>query len=247
MRLVSCLVLTVVAGGAWAQQSEFRQNNEYWYFREGGWSIHGILVKPQGKGPFPAILVSHGQGATSETFALRKAEEFAKWGVVTIAVDYTHALNGEPGSGGYSKENLRRAMKCLSILRDQPYVDGDRIAAYGDSMGAFLTIGLAAESRAKLKAAIVTAGGLSAKEGYAAPTAEVAKKIRVPFLILHGENDAVVPAERSERLKTVLDENKVDNERKVYPGAGHDIQRSQESDVLADIKSWLVKCGVLKA
>lgn len=247
MSLVTLTLFPLLVATQFNQQSQFSQNNEYWSYRDGNWNIHGILVKPKGPGPFPAIIVSHGKGGTAETFAHTKADEFAKWGMVTIAVDYTHSLSSTDTSGdGYSKENIRRALKCLDILRDQPYVDGNRVAAYGNSMGAFLTIGLAAEPKAKLKAAIITAGGLSAKEGYPAPTAEVAKKIRVPFLILHGEADTTVPVDRSERLKVVLDENKVENERKTYPGIGHELHRAEEKDVYAQIKAWLIKTKVLR-
>jgi len=248
MSLVALALIPYLTANQFNQQSQFSQNNEYWSYRDGNWNIHGILVKPKGPGPFPAIIVSHGKGSTAETFARSKADEFLKWGMVTIAVDYTHSLTGsEADSDGYSKENLRRAMKCLAILRDQPYVDGNRIAAYGNSMGAFLTIGLAAESKANLKAAIITAGGLSAKPGYPAPTSDIAEKIKVPMLILHGETDPVVPAERSERLKIILDKNKVANERKVYPGEAHNINRTQEADVFAQIRAWLVKYKVLSS
>lgn len=205
-------------------------------------------MHPAGPGPFPAILVSHGKGGTAASFAMSKADVFKSWGMVTMAVDYTHSMSGGVTSGsdeGYSKENLRRAMKALELLRQQPYVDGKRVAAYGNSMGAFLTIGLAAESKANLKAAIITAGGLSSQEGYPAPTAKVAEKIKVPFLILHGENDPVVPADRSIRLKDVLDKNKVENERKTYPGEGHNIHQIKSAEVYAEMKAWLKKNGVL--
>ena len=230
------------------QGSSFQQNNEYWTYRDGNWMIHGILVHPSGPGPFPAIIVSHGKGGTAETFARSKAEEFKKWGMVTIAVDYTHSMAGGATTRNddrYSKENMKRAMKALDLLKQQPYVDSRRIAAYGNSMGAFLTIGLAAEPRAGLKAAIITAGGLSSKEGYPAPTADVAKKIRVPFLIIHGENDTTVPPDRSIRLKDVLDENKVENERKTYPGEGHNVHQTRSKEVYEDIKNWLIKYKVL--
>jgi len=56
-----------------------------------------------------------------------------------------------------------------------------------------------------------------------------------------------VPAARSLELKNILDEHKVQNERKTYAGQGHDIHRSQEKDVYARIHGWLEKYGVLKA
>jgi len=231
-----------------SQLKGFALNGTTWTYTEGNWQIHGILVKPEGKGPFPAILASHGSGNNAEGFARPKAIEFAKWGLVTIAVDYTHSA-AERGKdiGGASKENIRRALKCLEILRSLKYVDGHRLAAYGNSMGGFLTIGLAADSRAKLKAAIVSAGGIDDHSGSPAPDASVAKKIRVPMLILHGGSDNVVPPEASLALKQVLDQQKVPNERHVYQGEGHNIQNTQRADYFARIRAWLVKYKVLKS
>jgi dienelactone hydrolase len=240
------IAFMLVSSAAWAQIKGFELNDTNWTYTEGDWEIQGILVKPEGDGPFPAILVSHGKGSNAAGFARSKAREFAKWGLVTIAVDYTHSgSSSTKGADGASKENIRRALKCLEILRGLSYVDGKRLAAYGNSMGAFLTIALAAEPEAKLLAAAITAGGTSGRPGFPAPDAEVAKRVKTPLLILHGESDQVVPAERSEQLKAALDESKLANERKTYPGEGHNLHRSQESDVYARIRAWLLKFKVL--
>ena len=231
-----------------AQNSSFRLNNGDWTYQEGSWHLHGILVRPYGPGPFPAIIISHGRGGNAEGFSRTKAEEFAKWGLVTIAVDYSFANTGSnPSDDGSSKENLRRAMKCLGILRDQSYVDHNRIAAYGNSMGAFVTIALAAVPHSGLKADIITAGGIYDQAPYAVPNADLAEKIRIPMLILHGEKDNVVPPERSEALKAILDKNKVENERVLYPGQGHNVNQTEATEVYQRIHDWLVKTKVLKS
>jgi dipeptidyl aminopeptidase/acylaminoacyl peptidase len=82
--------------------------------------------------------------------------------------------------------------------------------------------------------------------GFAAPDSTVAKAIKVPTLILHGDKDNVVPASRSESLKSVLDENKVPCLRHVYVGEGHNIIHSQYDDMVDRIANWLVLHGVLK-
>ena len=137
-------------------------------------------------------------------------------------------------------------MKCLELLRGMKNVDSRRVAAYGDGSGAFVTIGVAAERGSGLRTVIITAGGISSKTGNPAPTADIAKKIRVPMLILSGEADVNVPPERSLDLKNILDEQKVENERYVYPGGGHDIYRTQTADIYDRVKNWLTKLGVIK-
>ena len=114
-------------------------------------------------------------------------------------------------------------------------------------MGAFVTIALAAVPHSGLKADIITAGGIYDQAPYAVPNADLAEKIRIPMLILHGEKDNVVPPERSEALKAILDKNKVENERVLYPGQGHNVNQTEATEVYQRIHDWLVKTKVLKS
>jgi dienelactone hydrolase len=131
MRFLVALLCVLCASNALAQLSGFKQDGEEWSFSEGSWSIHGILVKPEGNGPFPGILISHGGDGQVAVFGKAKADQFVKWGFVCIAVEYTYALGGskDPRTRGSSPENIHRAMKTLEILRSLKYVDGARIAA----------------------------------------------------------------------------------------------------------------------
>ena len=151
-----------------------------------------------------------------------------------------------PADFGASAENIKRALTCVKILESLPYVDAKRIGAYGHSMGAFLTIALAAEAPDKIKAAAITAGGLSGRPEFPAPTAEVAAKVRAPFLILHGSADTTVRPEASAELKKVLDEQKVPNERQVFEGVNHDINRVRAEDCFRMMRAWFEKHNLLK-
>ena len=211
-------------------------------------TLRGILVKPEGKGPFPAILISHGMGSDAGSFGLLKAKEFAKWGFVCIAPDYTHGKVNDPKKRddfGASRENIQRALQCLTILESLPDVDKKRICAYGNSMGAFLTVGLAAEAPQRLAAAAITAGGVVPKDGFPAPSVDRAAKVRTPFCILHGTADTTVPAERSARFKEALDKNQVASERHLFEGVGHNLHADKASDVYQRIRDWFVKQKVL--
>ena len=95
-----------------------RLDGEKFSFEDGKLSFRGILVKPEGKGPFPAVLISHGMGSTGERFGRPKASEFVKWGFVCIAPDYAHSdPKGDRKDFGASTENIRRAKKCLDVLQ----------------------------------------------------------------------------------------------------------------------------------
>lgn len=229
-------------------QAGFQLDGERWTYRDGDFSMEGILLKPKGKGPFPAILISHGLGGNAQSFGMMKAREMVKWGLVCIAPNYTHTGQGaDRAKFGASAENIRRASTCIDILRTLPEVDATRLAAYGHSMGGFVTIGLASAKVDAVKAAAITGSGISPQEGYAAPSAKAVEKIRTPFLMLHGANDNVVRPEQSAALKQVLDANKVPNDRLIADGQGHPIDQIMRDEVFKLIREWFMKQGVLKA
>jgi dipeptidyl aminopeptidase/acylaminoacyl peptidase len=111
---------------------------------EESYTISGVLNVPQGRGPFPAVVLAHGyidpaiymrgQGMTRERGYL------ASRGYIALHVDYrNHAeSDDDPRSQirmrlGYSADVIN-AVKALRSSRDVP-VDDARIALFGRSMG----------------------------------------------------------------------------------------------------------------
>lgn len=229
----------------------FQLDGEKWKYHDGDFAMSGILLKPEGKGPFPAVLISHGLGGSAESFGMSKAREMVKWGFVCIAPGYTHtggargAAKGapQPSNYGASAENIRRAKTCLEIVSAMPEVDGKRLFAYGHSMGGFVTIGLAAAEPALLKAAAITGSGVAPQSGYPAPAAAEAEKIKTPFLMLHGADDPVVRPQQSEALKRILERNQVPNDRLVADGQGHPIDQTMREEVFRLIRGWFARHG----
>jgi dienelactone hydrolase len=258
-RLIALLLLTLTAVAA---PGELKLSGDRWTYRDGEFVMNGILLKPEGKGPFPAVLISHGLGGSAENFGLNKAREIVKWGFVCIAPSYTHsagASGGRPGASkggppnkiagqhaadfGASAENLRRAQTCLDLLSRMPEVNAKRMFAYGHSMGGFVTIGLAASEPDRLQAAAITASGIGRTEGQPAPSTTKAEKVRTPFLLLHGSTDTIVRPQQSEEFKGILDKNSVPNERTVYEGEGHPVDQTQRERVYDSVRAWFVKHG----
>jgi len=212
--------------------------------------VKGYIIKPTGNGPFPGVLISHGAGNSASKFGVEFGLFFADNGFVGIACDYTHRGEGgkssiqrskQPGFGfGASQENLRRALKVLEILKGLDYVDRDRIAAYGNSMGAFLTAGFVAQGEAvrEIKVAAITAGGIeyAGLEGHskgkiiqpAAIDEKEAARIHCPMLLIHGARDPNVPPECSTHLREVLERNGKTAVAKVYEGQGHAVKSHPE-------------------
>jgi dipeptidyl aminopeptidase/acylaminoacyl peptidase len=248
VRIWSVAIALLAALEARAQDVPgFKLDGERFTYVAGDRTVRGVFVKPDGAGPFPALLISHGRGGSAEAFARPRAREFVKWGFVCIGPDYAHAgQGGDQKDFGASAENIARATACLDLLAKLRYVDMKRVGAFGHSMGAFLTIGLAAAVPDRLQACAISAGGVAPRDGFAAPSVATASKVRTPFLILHGSADTTVPPERSLTFKEALDRSKVPNERFVYEGVGHGLPNEKADDVNARLKKWFEERGVLK-
>src|SRR5687767_4419388 len=55
------------------------------------YDLRGVLLRPSGPGPFPAVIISHGAGGSSDGYSRTIAREMVGWGLVCIATNYTHA------------------------------------------------------------------------------------------------------------------------------------------------------------
>ena len=128
--------------------------------------LHGVLLKPRGRGPFPAVVLSHGAGGNAQSYGRAVGAVMRKWGLVCIATDYTHArgvLVGTPGTlihEGASQTNAFRAHAAVTVLARLGYVDVRRVAAHGHSMGAFVTTAFVAAYPEDVRVASHTAGGV---------------------------------------------------------------------------------------
>ncbi len=104
------------------------------------------MLKPRGRGPFPAVLLSHAAGGNAQTYGRALGSVMRTWGLVCIALNYTHAAGGAswcpwdaastPCESGKTRFARTRLSPVLARVR---YVDLRRVAAHGHSMGAFVT------------------------------------------------------------------------------------------------------------
>jgi len=216
------------------------------------YDLQGILFKPPGSGPFPAVIISHGDMGNVSAYPTVAARIMVGWGLVAIATNYTHAGGvpiGSPGTAtqiGASPPNLRRAEKLLDLLRTLGYVDMRRVAAHGHSMGGYVTALFAAADSSSLLVASHTAAGAQ-PDGVvgAGPSESQVATITVPYQMHHGDADATVPLANDQLLAAVLTRRAVDNQLFVYPGAGHaDVQ--ENATVFARVRTWYTAHGLFR-
>lgn len=53
------------------------------------YDLSGVLLKPEGGGPFPAVIVSHGAGGSASNYSRYVGTTMVRWGAVVIATNYT--------------------------------------------------------------------------------------------------------------------------------------------------------------
>jgi dienelactone hydrolase len=109
--------------------------------------IQGDLVKPDGVGPFPAVIVLHGCGGMHDTTKRKLVDELVAWGYVILLVDSyaTRRIDQACISGAIATLFRRRpdAYGALVFLAGQSFVDPHRVAVIGFSAGAWVTLSMA--------------------------------------------------------------------------------------------------------
>jgi carboxymethylenebutenolidase len=175
-------------------------------FRSGDLELHGFLHRPEGSGPFPAILYNHGSeskpGSKPELGRL-----FTEAGYVFF-VPHRRGQGRSPAdgrvrallqsAGGALKLNemqLEDQLSALAYLKGFSYVDRGRIAVVGCSFGGIQTI-LAVEADAErklgLRAAVDFAGAAQTWDSSVAlrqRMVDAVRKAAVPVMFVQAKND----------------------------------------------------------
>lgn len=219
----------------------------------------GVMLKPAGDGPFPSVVISHGAGGSASGYSLPKARDMVSWGMVALAPTLTHVSGGETNAVnmGFCPENLARVTACVNVLGSLSYVDTNRLALFGHSMGAFATIGSAAQLVGRIRAGAISSGGAipdAAGNTNAAPTVSEASAARAPFLTVHCDADPVVPPARSLLWHQILNSNGVTNLRVLIssnsianPANWHNIHNDANANtlLLTNTRAWFQEHGVI--
>ena len=121
------------------------------------YQLDAMLYKPQGYGPFPAMVMTHGTSrlvaerakVTADTYYVRQATTFAKLGIAVLFVarrgfgisdgpyaeEYQFHANG---TRNYTKTGLAAThdlSAAVRFLQEKPFVDKQRVVLLGQSTG----------------------------------------------------------------------------------------------------------------
>ena len=131
------------------------------------------------------------------------------------------------------------ARRTLDYLESRGEIDRSRMAYFGNSWGARLgPITIALDSR--LKTGILLNGGLgSAAPAPEADTFNFAPRVRVPILMLNGDQDFIFPLQTLQRpLFATLGTPAADKRHLTYPG-GHEIATTMRNQIVQEMVGWL--------
>jgi dienelactone hydrolase len=95
--------------------------------------IAGSLAFPEGKGPFPAVVLVHGSGAVSRDFLGPIAYVFAHKGIAALSYDKRHDFLDAD-----FEELATDAAAAFNYLRNRPEIDRAKIGYLGASQGGWI-------------------------------------------------------------------------------------------------------------
>ncbi len=147
---LAALMRRELTGGRIVRQRLLLANEAYTRhevtFPSGGLTVSGVLLRPRGRGPFPAVVLNHGYIDPSVYVTgqgmMREQDYLARAGFVVLHVDYRGHAASDPASPldretrlGYTAD----AISAVRSLRREKYVDRTRIGMIGRSMGGGVT------------------------------------------------------------------------------------------------------------
>jgi dienelactone hydrolase len=214
----------------------------------GGLDLRAQLWRPQGRGPFPAVLFNHGSYSSKVPMGPDEApalgQVFARHGYLFlflhrqgiglsdgqgtadgVLMDRAFASEGQEGRNRVQlqlleNDEMNEALAALAFLRSLPEVDAQRIAVAGHSFGGSLTLLLAARDSTP-RAAVVYAGAAYSWERSPALRERLlaaAGKIAAPVLFMHAANDYSTASGKA--LADEMQRLGKSHELKMYPAVG---------------------------
>lgn len=125
-------------------------------FVSNGTTCAAWLTLPTGPGPYPAVVLAHGLGATHDMLLAQYERHFAGAGIATLAFDYRHsgASGGAPRQLFSMRRHDRDVTAALDYLKQHNRIDAQRVGLWGTSLGAMHVLRVAAE-RADVAAVVV--------------------------------------------------------------------------------------------
>jgi carboxymethylenebutenolidase len=190
--------------------------------------LTGYLAVPEGRGPYPALVVIHEWWGLNDQIRAVTAD-LAKAGYAALAVDLfrgTVATSPDEARKLAMGLDWSRAISDLheafQFLSGRPYVKKGKVGSVGWCLGGGYSLGLAL-TEPGLAACVVYYGRLEN---------DIAKlaKIKSPVLGFFGQDDASIPVAAVNAFEAAMKQAGRQIDVHIYPGAGHAFANPTRTD-----------------
>ena len=189
------------------------------HYTSGKDTVRAEIFIPEGKGPFPAIIVIH-EWLGLEDWTKEQAKGLAARGYVTLAVDlYRGKVASNPEMAHELMRGLpedravRDLVSASEYLKTRPEVNPKKLASIGWCMGGGYSL-QAALNIPDLAACVICYGRLVTDSA-------AIMKIHSPILGLFGQDDQGIPPESVREFEAAAKKAGKEISVTIYPGAGH--------------------------
>ena len=199
-------------------------------------TLPGILFRPEGPGPFPAVVALHGCGGLVNR-AGKIVGRFADWGERLAAAGVAVLFPDSFSSRGLSTQCRVRERKVRSSrervadanaarrwLQSQPWTVKNRVSLIGWSNGAATSL-WAVRPRASVRDGMPDFRSAVAFYPGCRRLGEMGWSARIPTLILIGRADDWTPASACEQMVAGARGRSAHASLMIYPGAYHEFDR----------------------
>jgi dipeptidyl aminopeptidase/acylaminoacyl peptidase len=210
-------------------------------FQSEGLKLQGFMAVPESSQQrLPSLQIHHAGGGYGVIYE-HMAEDLARRGFVGITMIH----RGYPGSEGhmeYGKGEIADIGNLTEIMMAKPFIDQDKMGIMGYSRGAHNAL-LALERYSYFNAGALWStpvdmidhvevnswiaemfGGFPdevPQEYWIRSSIHFVDAINCPVLLIHGEDDDVIPARHTLRLAEALEKRHKPFEVKLFPREGH--------------------------
>ena len=188
-------------------------------YKSGDETVQAILYTPEGKGPFPGIIVIHEYWGLNE-WVKEQASKLSDQGYTALAIDlYRGKVATTPDMAhelmrGVPEDRAKRDLHAAyEFLKSQKNVKADRIASIGWCMGGGYSLDVALQEPT-LTAAVIHYGHL-------ATDPEALKKINAAILGIFGGQDRGIPPADVRKFEQTMKQLGKKIDIVIYPDAGH--------------------------